>query len=51
MEGSQRKKLGAADLPRQIFTCRAIVHASAYQFTKFQPPSSISFGDTEGVPK
>jgi len=33
------------------FLCRAIVPANAYQCTKFQLPSSISFGDMKRVPK
>jgi len=48
-------KSGAADLPRRplpdFFLHGAIVSANAYQLTKFQIPSSISFGDMEGVSK
>jgi len=43
--------LGAADLSRRrladIFLHVAIVHANAYQCTKFQLPSSIGVGDME----
>jgi len=47
--------LEAADLPRRPlgdnFLHGAIVLAIAYQYTKFQLPSSISSGDMEGVLK
>jgi len=39
------------DAPYRIFLHGAIVSANAYQLTKFQIPSSISFGDMEGVSK
>jgi len=45
----------AADLPicplADKFLHGAMVPANAYQHTKFQLPSSISFRDKEGVPK
>ena len=44
--------MGAADLPRRPladkFLYVAIVPANAYQHTKFQLSSSISFGDMRG---
>jgi len=47
--------VGAADLPGRPLVDKflhvAIVPSDAYQCTKFQPPSSIRFGDMEGVPK
>ena len=50
--GGPTIRSGAADLPRRpladSFLCRAIVPASAYQFTKFQLPSLVSFGDMKG---
>jgi len=55
MEGVPKYKLGAADLLRRRlkdkFLQVAIVPANAYQHTKFQLSSSISFGDMRGVPK
>ena len=49
------KKLGAADVLRRILADKllhvAIVPVYAYQRTKFQLPSSISFGDIDGVLK
>jgi len=50
----KNKKVGAADLPRrplaENFLHVAIVSLNAYQCTKFQLSSFISFGDMEGVP-
>jgi len=46
--------MGAADLRRPLadkFLHVAILPANAYQRTKFQLSSSISFGDMRGVPK
>jgi len=47
--------MGAVDLARRplagIFLYRALVLINAYKCAKFQLPSSISFGDMEGVPK
>jgi len=47
--------LGAADLHRRPLAGKflhvAIVPASAYQYTRFQLLSSISYGDMQGVPK
>ena len=55
MKGIPKYKVGAADLPRRPiadkFLYVAIVPANAYQHTKFQLSSSISFGDMRGVPK
>ena len=55
MEGVPKLKVGAADLPRRPLAVKfiyiAIVPANAYQHTKFQHSSSISFGDMRGVPK
>jgi len=52
MEGVPKYKLGAADLLRcplaDKFLHVAIVPANAYQRTKFQLFSSISFGDMRG---
>ena len=52
---SQNKKWALADLPRHPLAVKflyvAIVPANAYQRTKFQLSSSISFADKEGVPK
>ena len=46
--------MGAADLPRRLLAVKflyvAIVPVNAYQHTKFQLSSSISFGDMRGVP-
>jgi len=54
MDGIPKYKLGAADLLRRILADKrlhvAIVPAYAYQRTKFQLSSSISFG-YEGCPK
>jgi len=33
------------------FLYRALVRVNAYKCAKFQLPSSISYGDMEGVPK
>ena len=33
------------------FLYRALVRVNAYKCAKFQVPSSISYGDMEGVPK
>ena len=45
--------MGAADLPRRPLAVKflyvGIVPANAYQHTKFQLSSSISFGDMRGV--
>jgi len=54
--GSQnKKKLGPADVLRRPladkFLLVAIVPANAYQRTKIQPSSSISFGDMRGSQK
>ena len=54
--GSQnKKKLGAADRLRRPLTDKflqaTVVPANAYQRTKFQFSSSISFGDMRGVTK
>ena len=53
--GSQNKKVGTADLLRRPladkFLHGAIVPANAYQWTKFQLPSSDSFRYKEDVPK
>jgi len=53
--GGPKIKCGAADLPRRRLADKflhiAIVPANAYQHTKFQLPSSISFRDTERVQK
>jgi len=50
--GSPKKILGAADLRRRPladkFSHVAIIPANAYQRTKFQLSSSISFGDMRG---
>ena len=47
--------MGAADLPRRPlagkFLYRALVLVNAYKYVKFQLPSSINYGDMEGVPK
>jgi len=47
--------VGAHDLPRRPladkFLYRALVRVNAYKCAKFQLPSSISYGDMEGVPK
>jgi len=55
MRGFQNKKVGAPDFPRRPladkFLYRALVRVNAYKFAKFQLPSSISYGDMEGVPK
>jgi len=52
MEGVPKEKLGAADLLRRPLADKflqiAIVPANAYQPTKFQLSSSISFGDMRG---
>jgi len=52
MEGSQNKKVGAADLLRRHLADKflqvAIVPANAYQRTKFQLSSCISLGDMRG---
>jgi len=46
-------KMGAADLPRRPladkFIYWALVRENAYKCAKFQLPSSISYGDMEGV--
>jgi len=53
--GPKIKKVGAADLPDALqrinFKHVAIVPANAYQCTKFQLHSSITFRDMEGVLK
>ena len=52
--GSQNKNWEADLLRRPLankFLHVAIVPAKAYQHTKFQLSSSISFGDMRGVPK
>jgi len=41
----------SSDAPSRKKLHRAMVPANAYQRTKFQFPSSISFGDMEWVPK
>ena len=45
----------AADLPRRSLADKflnvAIEPSNAYQCAEFEPPSSIHFGDTEGVQK
>jgi len=55
MEGVPKEELGAADFLRRPLVDKflhvAIVPANAYQRTKFQLSSSISFGDMRGVPK
>jgi len=47
--------VGAPDFPRRFladkFLYRALVRLNAYKYAKFQLPSSISYGDMEGVPK
>ena len=47
--------MGAPDFARRPlahkFLHGAIVHINAYKCAKFQLPSSISYGDMEGVPK
>ena len=52
MEGIPEYKVGAADFPRRPLAVKflyvAIVPANAYQRTKFQLSSSISFGDMRG---
>ena len=52
MEGFPKYKLGAADLLRRILAYKLlhvdIVPVYAYQRTKFQLSSSISFGDMKG---
>ena len=67
MRGSQNKKvgasksyatseqLGAADFRirplTDKFLYRGLVRVNAYKCAKFQVPSSISYGDMEGVPE
>jgi len=53
MEGVQNKigLMMSSDAPSRKKLHRAMVPANAYQRTKFQFPSSISFGDMEWVPK
>ena len=55
MEGVRKYKLGAADLLRRPLAAKflqvVIVHANAYQRTKFDLSRSISFGDMRRVPK
>jgi len=55
MEGVPKEKLGAADLLRRPLADKflhvAIVPANAYQSTKFQLSSSISYEDMRGVRK
>ena len=47
--------MGAPDFPRRSlvdkFLYRALVRVNAYKCAKFQLPSSISYGDKEGVLK
>ena len=54
MKGS-RNKVGAPDFPRRPradkFLHGPLVDVNAYKYAKFQLPSSISYGDMEGVPK
>jgi len=49
------EQLGAADFPRRPladkFLYRALVRVNAYKCAKFQVPSSISYGDMEGIPE
>ena len=53
MEGSQQ--MGAGDLPRHPLADKFLhsrpLPAIAYQYAKFQMPSSISSGDMEGLLK
>ena len=55
MEGVPKLKLGAADLLRRPLADKllhvAIIPENAYQRTKFQLSSSITFGVMEGVLK
>ena len=59
MRGSQIKKNGAPDFPRYFLSdkflysalVRVLVRLNAYKCATFQLPSSISYGDMEGVPK
>jgi len=55
MEGVPKYKLGDAALIKRPLADKllqvAIVPANAYQRTKFQLSSSISFGDMRGIPK
>jgi len=55
MEGVPKYKLGAADLLKRPLADKflqvAIVRANAYQRTKFQLSSFISYWDMEGVTK
>jgi len=52
---SQNKKVAAPDFPRRPladkFLYPALVRVNAYKCAKFQVPSSISYGDMEGVPE
>ena len=47
--------MGAPDFSRRPpvdkFLYRALVRVNAYKCAKFQVPSSISYGDMEGVPE
>ena len=49
------EQLGAADVRirplADKFLYRGLVRVNAYKYAKFQVPSSISYGDMEGVPK
>jgi len=55
LRGSQNKNWELLISPRRLlaneFLHRTLVLVKAYNHTKFQLPSSISFGDMEGVPK
>ena len=48
------KQLGAADFRirplADKFLYRGLVRVNAYKYAKFQVPSSINYGDMEGVP-
>ena len=48
-------KSGSSDFPRRPladkFLYPALVRVNAYKCAKFQVPSSISYGDMEGVPE
>ena len=52
--GSQNKKwevLISPDASSGKLLYRALVRVDAYKCAKFQVPSSISYGDMEGVPE
>jgi len=55
MRGSQNKKwellISTVRPLVDKFLYRALVRVNAYKYAKFQLPSSISYGDMEGVPK